>query len=175
MIEQSQEFIDVFWEEIGRLSTLKSGVDPATQQSHIANELCKAARRVIGADGACVVLREGQLVHYCREDAIAPMWAGQRFPIGNCISGWSILHGVPVVIEDIYTDSRIPIEYYRDTFVKSLVMQPIERTTPFGAIGVYWAKTHVPSARHLRFLQALGDLAALVLTAASLNQAVGNL
>ncbi len=172
MASESEEFVDRFWEEVGRLSTLALPQDPALHQDRIADELCKGARKIVRADGACVVFREGEEVYYSREDAVAPLWAGQRFPLKNCISGWSILHGVPVVVEDIYADSRIPIEYYGDTFVKSLVMQPIERTRPFGAIGVYWATRHVPSQRQLGFLQALADLAALVLTSASLGHAL---
>lgn len=170
MLENSVSFLDRFWEQVGNLATLDI-VSRGDTRVAIADELCRAARSLLEADGACVVFREDEQVYYFREDAVAPLWAGQRFPIKNCISGWSMLHGVPVIIEDIYKDSRIPIDYYEKTFVRSLVMQPIERTRPFGAIGVYWAKQYVPPASQLRFLQALGDLAALVFTTASLKQA----
>ena len=46
-----------------------------------------AARRLIGADGVTLVLREGHSCHYVEEDAISPLWKGQRFPMSACVSG----------------------------------------------------------------------------------------
>ena len=66
------------------------------------------------------------------------MWKGQRFPISACISGWSMLHGQTVAIEDVFTDPRIPHDAYRRTFVKSLIMTPIMAPAPVAAIGAYW-------------------------------------
>jgi diguanylate cyclase (GGDEF)-like protein len=60
-------------------------------------------------------------------------------------------------IADIYRDSRIPHTLYRPTFVKSLVMVPIRRLDPIGAIGNYWAYHHEPSEQEVRLLQALAD------------------
>src|ERR1041385_6777438 len=65
----------------------------------------RAARRLTGADGATFVLREGDRCHYADEDAISPLWKGQRFPMQACISGWAMLNRKPAVIEDIYADA----------------------------------------------------------------------
>lgn len=65
-----------------------------------------AARQLTGADGATFVLRDGDLCFYADEDAIEPLWKGQRFPLSTCISGWTMLHSKPAVIEDIYADAR---------------------------------------------------------------------
>src|SRR5262245_15831737 len=67
-----------------------------------------SARRLVAADGATFVLRDGELCHYVDEDAIRPLWKGQRFPMSTCISGWAMIHRRPAIIEDIYTDDRIP-------------------------------------------------------------------
>lgn len=45
-----------------------------------------AAREIAGADGATFVLRDGDRCHYADEDAISPLWKGQRFPMRACIS-----------------------------------------------------------------------------------------
>ncbi|HVY79541.1 MAG TPA: GAF domain-containing protein, partial [Steroidobacteraceae bacterium] len=82
----------------------------------------RAARELTGADGATFVLREGDRCFYADEDAISPLWKGQRFPLEVCISGWAMLNRQPAVVEDIYADDRIPHDAYRPTFVKSLVM-----------------------------------------------------
>lgn len=122
-----------------------------------------SARRLAGADGATFVLRDGDLCHYADEDAISPLWKGQRFPLEACISGWSMVHREIVVIEDIYEDDRIPHDAYRPTFVRSLAMVPIRTLEPVGAIGSYWAYHHRPSPQDLELLQALADSTAVAL------------
>ncbi len=122
-----------------------------------------AARELTGADGATFVLRERDLCYYADEDAIEPLWTGRRFPMSACISGWAMLHREPVVIPDIYADPRIPVDAYRPTFVKSLVVVPIRTTEPIGAIGNYWAKRHRASHEQLHLLQALAHSTSVAL------------
>ncbi|MUL44917.1 sensor domain-containing diguanylate cyclase [Mycobacterium sp. CBMA293] len=116
-----------------------------------------SARTLVGCDGATVVLRDGDMCYYADEDAIAPLWKGSRFPMSTCISGWAMLNRASAVIPDIYVDSRIPHEAYRPTFVKSLVMVPIRKLAPVGAIGAYWSTERQPSEREVALLQALAD------------------
>ncbi len=116
-----------------------------------------AARELTGCDGATLVLRDDDQCYYADEEAIAPLWKGNRFPIETCISGWAMLNRNAAVIPDIYADPRIPHGIYRATFVKSLVMVPIRRLDPIGAIGNYWAHQHQPSDQEVRLLQALAD------------------
>jgi diguanylate cyclase (GGDEF)-like protein len=116
-----------------------------------------AAREITGCDGATLVLRDGDCCYYADEDAIAPLWKGSRFPMESCISGWAMLNRDAAVIPNIYRDPRVPQTLYRPTFVKSLVMVPIRRLDPIGAIGNYWAHRHHPSGREVRLLQALAD------------------
>jgi hypothetical protein len=123
----------------------------------------RAARGLTGADGATFVLRDGDRCFYADEDAIAPLWKGQRFPMSACISGWSMLNRRPAVIDDIYADNRIPHDAYRPTFVKSLVMVPIRTLDPIGAIGNYWAVPHQPTETEVKLLQALADTTAVAM------------
>lgn len=116
-----------------------------------------AARELTGADGATFVLRDGDQCHYAEEDAISPLWKGCRFPMSACISGWAMLNRQQAVIEDIYADPRIPADAYRPTFVKSLVMVPIRKGSPIGAIGTYWATRHLATPQEVQLLQALAD------------------
>jgi signal transduction histidine kinase/CheY-like chemotaxis protein len=117
----------------------------------------RAARRLAGADGATFVLRDGERCFYADEDAISPLWKGQRFPMSACISGWAMLNRRAAVIKDIYQDARIPHDAYRPTFVKSLMMTPIRAASPVGAIGVYWAKMHETTPTEVELLRALAD------------------
>lgn len=116
-----------------------------------------AARELTGCDGATFVLRDNGKCFYADEDAIAPLWKGSRFPMEICISGWAMLNRDAAIIPDIYLDDRIPHEAYRPTFVKSLVMVPIRKLDPVGAIGNYWGHERQPTAREVALLQALAD------------------
>ncbi len=118
----------------------------------------KAARELTGADGATFVLKDKGFCHYVDEDAISPLWKGQRFPMETCISGWAMINKSNTIIEDIYVDPRIPIDAYRPTFVKSLVMVPIRIIDPIGAIGNYWAHQHIASDEEVELLQSLADI-----------------
>jgi diguanylate cyclase (GGDEF)-like protein len=122
-----------------------------------------AARRLVGADGATFVLRDGSQCFYADEDAIEPLWKGQRFPLEACVSGWAMLNREVATIPDIYADDRVPHDAYRPTFVKSMLMVPIRRADPLGAIGMYWAEQHEPSAREISAGQALADSTAVAL------------
>lgn len=122
-----------------------------------------AARQISHADGATFVLRDNGKCYYADEDAISPLWKGQRFPMSACISGWSMLNKQPAVIEDIYADSRIPVDAYRPTFVKSLVMVPIRSMEPIGAIGTYWSWRRMPSEEEVNLLQSLADSTAVAM------------
>ncbi len=116
-----------------------------------------AARELTNADGATFVLRDGDNCYYAEENAISPLWKGNRFPMEQCISGWVMKNAQSVIIEDIYQDSRVPIEAYKPTFVKSLAMVPIRSQAPIGAIGNYWSKVNIPNSEEIELLQALAD------------------
>lgn len=156
---------------MGRAQRLEvSGLVQVVQELSLARDVASvqrivrhAARELTGADGATFVLRDGDECYYADEDAIEPLWKGQRFPMSACISGWSMLNARAVVIPDIYSDRRIPRDAYRPTFVKSLCMVPIRSADPIGAIGNYWAHEHVATDEEVRLLQALADTTAVAL------------
>ncbi|MGE0502502.1 MAG: HD-GYP domain-containing protein [Rhizobiaceae bacterium] len=147
------------------------GVDDLTLELSMARGLDEImavvrthARALIGADGVTFVLRDRGMCHYADEDAIAPLWKGQRFPLESCISGWAMLNRETVVIEDIFADDRIPHAAYRPTFVKSLAMVPVRKDDPVGAIGAYWAERRLPSDEEVRTLQKIANGAAVAMT-----------
>lgn len=140
----------------------------------------RAARQLTGADGATFVLLDrtpkGDFCHYVDEEAIGPLWKGQRYPAEACISGWAMRHRATAVIPDIYTDPRIPVDLYEPTFVRSLVMVPIRRADPIGAIGTYWQVKRAPVPEEVELLEALAEVAAatieLITTYQDLEQRV---
>lgn len=117
-----------------------------------------AARALTKADGATFIFKEKDKCLYVTEDSIEPLWAGQRFPIETCISGWVMRNKAPVMIEDVSNDFRIDPNIYKTTYVKSMLMVPIRTIDPIGAIGNYWASTHHVTEKELVLLQSLADI-----------------
>jgi hypothetical protein len=129
----------------------------------------RAARELTGADGATFILREGDLCHYADEDAIGPLWKGQKFPMHSCISGWAMTNRQPAVVEDVFADQRIPVSVYEPTFVRSVAMVPIRSLEPVGAIGNYWARRRLPEPWEVKLLQALADTTAVAMENVRVN------
>ena len=148
-------------ETIERLSEARSAED-------VAAIVRSAARRISGADGVCFVLREDGDCRYLDEDAIGPLWKGRRFPMSQCISGWSMQNGRTAVIPDVFADDRIPHDAYAPTFVKSLVMTPVRAPDPIAAIGAYWARTRQPTAEEVAKLEMIARATATALENARL-------
>lgn len=121
------------------------------------------ARRIAGADGIAIILREGDSCHYVAEDSDSPLWAGQRFPAESCISGIAMIERQPVVIPDVMADPRVPHAAYASTFVRSMVMMPIGLPKPVAAVGAYWSETGTPSSTAVTLLQALARAASTAL------------
>jgi len=135
----------------------------AASTDEVVRLLRSMARRLIGADGIAVVLKENGFCHYVEEDAIRPLFKGNKYPLESCISGWTILNRETVCIPDIYQDHRVPHQYYKNTFVRSLVMAPIGSADPIGAIGSYWRTVYEPSPEEIDTIETLARATALAL------------
>ena len=79
--------------------------------------------------------------------------------MSECISGWVMKNKTPAVIRDISRDERIPQDVYRQTFVKSLLMVPMNANQPFGALGNYWSYEYEPTNLEIELLKTLADAA----------------
>jgi len=130
----------------------------------------ETARSLLHVDGVTFILRDRGKCYYADEDAIAPLWRGQRFPMEACISGWCMIHREAVAVEDIYQDPRIPTDAYRPTFVRSLVMAPVRSIDPIAAIGAYWGEQRSFTPDDLERQQAIADAAALAIANLELRQ-----
>jgi signal transduction histidine kinase/DNA-binding response OmpR family regulator len=148
------------------MSRLVKVVQELSQSQDLATLMLAArtaGRQLTEADGAMVILKEGDHCIFADEDAIAPLWKGRRVPIDGCICGWAMKHGSTAAVEDVYADSRIPPSAYRGTFVKSLLVAPIRARDPLGAIGVYWAKQRSISRAEIDIIEAVAHTAGVVM------------
>jgi K+-sensing histidine kinase KdpD len=153
IVSQGMEYLLLVTQELSLARDLKT----------VTSIVGTSARKLMSADGATFVLKDGNYCFYADEDAIRPLWKGSRFPMDKCVSGWVMLNRMSVSIRDIYLDSRVPHDAYEATFVKSLAMVPIRTLEPIGVIGIYWAYLHTPSDDELKLLQSLADATALAL------------
>jgi signal transduction histidine kinase len=145
------------------LLTAVQKLSSARTREAVAQVVATTARALVAADGATFVLRDGDKCLYLDEDAIEPLWKGQRFLASSCVSGWVMENAEPLVMDDVYVDPRVPYAAYRPTFVKSLVMTPVRRGAPIAAIGTYWATRRTTGASELALLQELADISAVAL------------
>jgi putative nucleotidyltransferase with HDIG domain len=147
----------------GELIAVVQRLSLARSMSEIHEIVRTAARRLTGADGASIIVKEGEHSFYADEDAISPLWKGRRFALRTCVSGLAMISRRPVAIEDIYVDPRVPHDLYRPTFVRSMAVVPIRQQEPLGAIGNYWASRHRATEEELEVLQALADSTAVAM------------
>ncbi|MGE7371390.1 sensor histidine kinase [Neorhizobium sp. NPDC001467] len=148
---------------LGQLTRAIGRLAGANSVDDVVETVRTSARALLGCEGIAIIRREGDLCHYLEEDAIGPLWKGQKFPMSACISGWAMLNRETVVVPDIALDPRIPFELYENTFVRAVLMTPVRRNDPIAAIGAYWASTYRPSDDEIELLESLADAAATAL------------
>jgi hypothetical protein len=134
--------------EANRLLALAASIDD------VLEVLRAQARAIADADGVAVIKRVGDEVAYVGEDAIAPLWTGQNFPIERCITGMAILQREAIEIPDIARDMRVPLNAYLSTFVKSMAAFPLGGPAPIAALGLYWREVK-PMGRDVHALVSL--------------------
>lgn len=115
-----------------------------------------AARKLAGTDSAHIYLQAGN-------HALVGGTPISRTPVDICIGKWVMQHRRPALVSDIAEDPHVPGEAGGTQCVRSLLMVPIRRSKPIGAIGSYWGQVHHPSRTELRMLQALADSTALAI------------
>jgi GAF domain len=163
-------YVPVFAQRDTTKSASEGTAKTGTAIHEIMKILAYVGHTLLGADNVALVLRDGEHCHYVDESASAPLWKGERFPMRACIAGWCMTERQAVSINDIYKDSRIPIDTYRSTSVRSLAMVPLPQDQPIGAIGVHWSVMREPSSEEMELLQSVANLIALAMTKVEMGQ-----
>jgi diguanylate cyclase (GGDEF)-like protein/PAS domain S-box-containing protein len=134
----------------------------------IVDILKSAVRRLAGADGGVVMLRDGDDIHSVDEDAPGPFWKGQRFPLNSCLGGWVILNRQCAVIEDVLSDPRVSVAICAHTLARGLAIFPIRSADPIGVLGVYWKQRRLADPGLVSALQTLANASAIAIENARL-------
>jgi len=158
--KQNEEEIRLLNDHLHKLVHAIQQLASARDLQAIQDIVKESAILLAGADGTSLIYRDGDMCYSADEQGIDPLWKGQKIPIDDCIQGWVMLNNQLVVIEDVFTDPRMPKDKYQATCIKSMAMIPIRTTVTLGAIGIYWAKTNNPSEMELLLLVSLADATA---------------
>lgn len=143
----------------------------ASSVDEVVAVLRDTARAAVGAQGISVVLEQDGRCFYVAEDAVSPLWQGQKFAAEQCISGWAMRHRETVTVSDVRLDPRIPQDAYTPTFVRSLIMVPIGRPVAVAALGAYWSEVRTHDRDTIKRLQSLASLATIAIENARLTEA----
>ncbi len=79
-------------EGMERLILTARELSAARKMNVVTRIVSATARELTGADGATVILRDGNESYYADENAISSLWKGSRFPLNECASGWVMLN-----------------------------------------------------------------------------------
>ncbi|TAF08942.1 MAG: diguanylate cyclase [Nostocales cyanobacterium] len=151
---------------IERLMIVVQELSSAHSLEEITKIALSAVRELTSSDGATFVLSDNGFSYYFDEDAIAPLWKGQRFPMDTTMNGWVIRTHQPVIIEDVFNDHRNYRSFYEHTFIKSMAIVPIfnkERMIVMGTIGTYWGYQHQATTEEVKLLQSLAASTAVAM------------
>jgi diguanylate cyclase (GGDEF)-like protein/PAS domain S-box-containing protein len=138
----------------------------------IVHLLKNAAGKLAAADGAVVMLRDGDEIRSVDKDARWPLCEGQRFPLNSCVSGWVIRNRQCAVIEDGFSDPRVSVTILARASARSLAVFPIRSADPIGVLGVYWKEQRVADPGLAIALQTLANAAAIAIENARLLSSV---
>ncbi len=144
---------------LSSLTEATARIAGARTQEEVIEAVRASARGLMGCEGIAIIRRDGDLCYYVEEDAVGPLWKGQRFQAADCISGWTMINRKTAVVPDIEKDERIPLDLYVGTFVKALIMAPVGANNPVGAIGAYWSYVYEPTQWEIDVLEALASAA----------------
>lgn len=151
------------------LARAANALAAAHSLADVVSILRTTARTIVGADGIAVILREDGDCFYAAEDAIEILWQGRRFPLDTCISGWAMLNNETAIVPDINLDPRVPVDAYRTTSMRSLVMVPIGSPEPVAALGAYWCASVISDEATVYRLETLAHHIAAALARISIE------
>jgi diguanylate cyclase (GGDEF)-like protein len=145
------------------LSEIAQRLSHAATTADLERIVLAAARTLARADGATLVLRDGDDCVHVPGDRAGSLASGRRHPMSACIGGWCMRHGRVAAVEDLLADARGGRDACLPASAASLLMVPILGREPLGAIGVVWAERHRATGSEVALLHALAASTAVAL------------
>jgi PAS domain S-box-containing protein len=144
----------------------------ARDRGQIAAAMTAGTRRLLGADGASLAVREGDACVHAGEDAIAPLWPGRAPDLASELPGWVVRHAESAAIADVHAETARPVGALRGTFVRAALMVPVGSADPVGALGAFWNIPRAPAPDEIETLETLAAAAACAIETLALRRAL---
>lgn len=126
---------------------------------------------VIGADGAVLMVREGDVLTVACIRGFGGMTSQLSIAMGEGIAGEVAATGEPLFIEHLEGDARLRLTMLRDVGVTSLMTVPLRQGgSVVGVVQIGWVGCHEYDADELRLLDLAGERIALAYRNAALFQ-----
>ncbi|SKA15523.1 sensor histidine kinase [Sediminibacterium ginsengisoli] len=137
----------------------------ATEPGDLINTGLKTARMLGSAAGAAFLTSQNHLYLYAAEVSEQMPLNGSPVHPDETAGRICIEQQMPVVIDDVLTDSRVHTSYYTQPGIRSLLLLPVTSEKIKGAITIYWNE---PEMAGKQFLAHYKELAEIIST--SLNR-----
>jgi len=150
------------------LSDVARAVGESLRPGDVLHLILRHARALLGAQGACIALRQDHWMHIVAGSGVAELLAGVYVPVDGSLLGRVSQANEPVVSNDITDEDGAYRPLQRIAPIRSTVIAPL--TTARGVIGaIAVVNRETPfTATEARILQRLGDQVSVAIVNARL-------
>lgn len=73
------------------------------------------------------------------------------------MAGWAIETKTPAFVGDVRADPRAAVSFYGESSIKSMLVVPVRKSGPVGALAAYWLREYAPRGSHVIPLELLAE------------------
>ena len=130
----------------------------ATEPGDLINTGLRTARMLGNATGAAFLTSQTHFYLYAAEISERMPLNGSPVHPDETAGRICIEQQIPVVIDDVLTDSRVHVSYYTEAGIRSLLMLPVVSEKIKGAITIYWDEPGIAGKQHLAHYKELAEI-----------------
>lgn len=147
--------------------SLLSGTSLAALQEEVA--LATAELLQAASSGVSIVVEEGRFLRVVAATGGLANTRGMLLPVEQSLLGWAVLHGEPLLVDDVDADPRSYKEAHLDVRLQTVAVAPLRASgVVVGTVAAYNRRDGQPFTPHdLQLLQALGDMVVMALDRAA--------
>ncbi|MES2524208.1 MAG: PAS domain S-box protein, partial [Gemmatimonadota bacterium] len=154
------------------LADVARAVSESLRLGEVLRLILRHAVALLGAEGACIALRNNEYVHIVAAVGAADVLAGVHLPVGNSLLGRSVTGNEVVVSNDFRNDPTSSRAVQHLTSIQRAVIAPlVSARGTIGAIAVINRDTPFTSADS-RVLQRLSDHVAMAIVNARMFEEI---
>jgi signal transduction histidine kinase len=157
--------------ELERLRHLAQGLLSGSSLAALQQEVAVASADLLQAEsgGVSIVVEEGRFLRVVAATGPLTETRGMLLPVEQSLLGWVVLHGEPLLVDDVDADSRSYKEATLAVRLRTAAIAPLRASgIVVGTVTAYNRRDGQPFTPHdLQMLQALGDMVVMALDRAA--------